>query len=109
MGSLLCILTTINQATTARGMIRKYFCDMRQPLEKVSGNRHACFYLDGEKIAPVNKQQVNLIAFALPIKAKIASLTFVKSVFEEPRSMRSTATGRTHGECVRCCGSFRVR
>jgi hypothetical protein len=41
---------------------------MRQPLEKVSGNCHARFYLYGEKITPVNKQQVNLIALDIPIK-----------------------------------------
>jgi len=43
-----------------------------KPLEIISGDGHAAFNFDGEKIRSVDQQQIDLIALAVAIKIKIA-------------------------------------
>ena len=71
IGSLLNLLPPVNETASPRNRVAKNFAEVPQAFEIISGDGHAAFNFDGEKIRSVDQQQIDLIALAVSIKIKV--------------------------------------
>jgi hypothetical protein len=49
--------------------------------EKISREGHACLDLDGNDVGTLDHQKIDLVAFGVPVKVKIASFPLIETEF----------------------------